>query len=105
MKSTDPRHGYAYQKLRAAFVRSQTTGTPCSLCGRPIDTTLSGRLPWGPTVEHTVPVRERPDLALDVAHWRLAHRRCQSQQGAHATNGTASAGRSPDPRVRPSRAW
>ena len=82
---TDPRHTGAYVMARRAFIRSSANGTPCSLCGRAIDTTLSGNAPWGPTIEHTVPVRHAPELALDTTLWRLAHRRCNNRQGGAAS--------------------
>jgi 5-methylcytosine-specific restriction endonuclease McrA len=71
---------------RRRWINQHPPGTPCSLCGRPVDTTLSGNHPQGPTVEHTVPVRTHPHLALEQHLWRLAHRRCQDRQGALVTN-------------------
>jgi hypothetical protein len=86
MTPKDPRHTYPYQRARARFIKSQPNGTPCSMCGKPIDTSLRGDDPAGPTIEHTVPVRDAPEVALDVTLWRLAHARCQGQQGAYATH-------------------
>jgi hypothetical protein len=68
----------------------------CALCGRPVDVTLSGHAPWGPTIEHTLPIRrirveartwaECVAMARDQSLWKIAHRRCQSRQGALVAN-------------------
>ena len=44
------------------------------MCGGPVDTSVSGNHPAGPTVEHSRPVRHHPEQALDQSLWRRAHR-------------------------------
>jgi hypothetical protein len=68
----------------------------CALCGRPVNLTLPRTSPWGPTIEHQHPVRliqrEARDwehavaLVCDTSTWAVAHRRCNSRQGAIAAN-------------------
>jgi 5-methylcytosine-specific restriction endonuclease McrA len=51
----------------------------CHLCGKPVDMTLSGRHPQGPTADHLVPVScGGGDEPHNVA---LAHRRCNVKRG------------------------
>jgi hypothetical protein len=92
----DPRTSGRYKRLRAEYIARHPIGTACCLCGRPIDTTLSGMSAWGPTVEHHVPIavirtaaRTWDDLVAmccDMRTWGIAHRRCQASQGARSTN-------------------
>ncbi|MGE3813487.1 MAG: hypothetical protein AB7I24_18255 [Candidatus Nanopelagicales bacterium] len=84
--SGDPRHSSAYVMRRRRFIKAQPVGTPCALCGEPIDTRLPGTHPAGPTIEHVVPVRHRPDLALDDTLWALAHKSCNDHQGGRAAH-------------------
>ena len=82
----DPRHTHKYRVLRRQWLATMRPGEVCSLCGLVVDLKASGRTPTGPTVEHTIPVRDAPELALDVSLWRLAHARCQSKQGVAYVN-------------------
>ena len=51
----------------------------CHLCGRPVDMSLSGKHPLGPTADHLVPVScGGGDEPHNVA---LAHRRCNVKRG------------------------
>lgn len=51
----------------------------CHLCGKPVDMSLSGRHPLGPTADHLVPVScGGGDEPHNVA---LAHRRCNVKRG------------------------
>lgn len=51
----------------------------CHLCRKPIDMTLSGRHPQGPTIDHLLPVScGGGDEAHNVA---LAHSRCNIKRG------------------------
>ena len=84
----DPRRSSAYVLARKRWLRQQYDGSPCALCGLPVDVSLPGTHPLGPTVEHTLPVRSHPHLALDVNLWALAHKRCQDRQGARVSNRT-----------------
>lgn len=84
-----------YTQTRAAWLAGYAGGLgTCALCGRPVDTSLPGTHPWGPTIEHTIPIRrihataatpaEALALACDTSLWALAHLHCQRQQGARA---------------------
>ena len=68
----------------------------CALCNRPVNVALPSNSPFGPTIEHLVPIRrirveartwaECVAMARDQNHWAIAHRRCQSRQGAQVVN-------------------
>lgn len=95
----DPRSHKRYRTASARWIAALPNPTPCSLCGRDIDTTLPRTVPAGPTVEHRLPIRrilataetqaQALALACDETLWDAAHRRCQDQQGAAVTNGRA----------------
>ena len=96
----DPRSHRRYKTASAAWIRNQDPGSPCCLCGDPVDTSLPRTVPAGPTVEHRLPVRDilaqadtqqqALDLACNEDLWDLAHRVCQDRQGASVTNGRAA---------------
>lgn len=106
----DPRSHRRYVQTRAAWLPAQA-GRRCCLCGEPVDITLPATSRLGPTVEHTLPIRdilrlanswaEAVAMACDTSLWDLAHRRCQSQQGARVSNVT----RHGRPERKPSRRW
>lgn len=98
---TDPRKSSAYVLARKRWM--PTSGDVCCLCGEWVDKTLSGNHPWGPTVEHTVGVTDRPDLALDTSLWLLAHRTCNVVKGA-SLGGQRVHGKGRDA-YEPSREW
>lgn len=85
-----------YRRLRAQWLKHAPNPSPCALCGMPVDTTLPGTHPWGPTIEHAIPIRwthtltrdskQAHALACDTSQWAIAHKRCQDRQGAHAAN-------------------
>lgn len=93
----DPRSHPRYSRTRRAWL--PTADPVCCHCRRPVDTSLPGTHPLGPTVEHTLPVRvilasvgswaDAVDLACDTSLWLLAHKRCNDAQGAHVTNAKA----------------
>ncbi|NYV72973.1 HNH endonuclease [Streptomyces sp. UH6] len=78
----NPRNGRPYRRLAADLRRR---GEPCWLCGHDIDPTLDPRDPWSWTMDHVQPVSRRPDLLLDPANARPAHRRCNSSKGDRVT--------------------
>ncbi len=106
----DPRTSRRYRNQRAQWIPTQA-GLRCWLCDQPVDVTLPGTHPLGPTVEHRLPVREiqaaaatwddAVAIACDINLWAIAHSRCQSQQGARVSNVTRH-GKS---ERNPSRAW
>ena len=93
----DPRQTRRYTELRKAWLPTQA-GLRCWLCDQPVDVTLPGTHSLGPTVEHTLPVRDilraaatwddAVAIACDTRLWRLAHSHCQSRQGARVSNVT-----------------
>lgn len=107
----DPRRHRRYTEARRAYLNSLPDQVTCVLCGAPLSTRIDGRWPHGPTIEHRLPIRtilatatsnaEALALALDVALWAVAHKRCQSGQGGRVK------GRSGPPRASyvPSRDW
>ena len=51
----------------------------CSICGGPVDITLSGRHREGRSIDHRVPATSAN--FWDLANWSIAHRRCNSSKG------------------------
>lgn len=66
--------GRAWQALRLRVIAEEDT---CHLCHRPVDKTLSGRDPFGPTVDHRIP-RSQGGPLLDRSNLALAHLRCNA---------------------------
>ena len=82
------RSGRPWRRLRAQVLAEETR---CWLCGHPVDRTLPGAHPQGPTVDHIIPL-SRGGNPLDRNNARLAHRRCNVTRGAR-------------PPTRPRRQW
>jgi hypothetical protein len=109
----DPRASRRYRTLRTTWLRA--ADPTCALCGKGVDISLPGTHPWGPTIEHTIPVRTIlavtdtwPDalaMACDTTLWAMAHTRCQQQQGARATSAINAERHRRDARRRGSRDW
>ncbi|MFF7200507.1 HNH endonuclease [Streptomyces sp. NPDC008141] len=76
------RNGRPYRRL---CEEQRALGLPCWICGRAIDYRITGRLAsrhrWAFTLDHLQPVSLRPDLLLDPANARSAHRSCNSARG------------------------
>lgn len=70
--------GHAHRKRRQAAIAA--SGGVCVLCGKPIDLTLSGRHPDGPTLEHLIPV-DRGGSPDDPMNLGVSHQRCNSAKG------------------------
>lgn len=77
--------GRPYRRLQAWVYATQHT---CWICHRQVDKTLPYRDPhtgevnrWSKSLDHVVPCRQRPDLALDPANARLAHLKCNTSRG------------------------
>ena len=82
MRHTPPRRdqsGGAYRNLRARVFREEDI---CCICGKPVDKSLPGAHPMGPTLEHTTPWSRGGTNTRDNVH--LAHRSCNIRKG----NGT-----------------
>ncbi len=85
----DVRNTAAWKELRLRVIREETR---CGLCGKPVDKTIpdrdpatGGQNPGAPTVDHKVPLKDG-GAPLQRSNLRLAHRRCQNQQGATIAN-------------------
>lgn len=55
------------------------SGSRCHLCRKPVDLSLSGMVPMGPTVDHLVPLSQGG--ADELTNVALAHRRCNVSRG------------------------
>jgi 5-methylcytosine-specific restriction endonuclease McrA len=76
------RPGRNDREWRALCKRLKATLPPiCWLCGEEIDLSLSGRHPWGWTLDHVVPLSQAPHLANVESNLRPAHRRHNEQRG------------------------
>jgi hypothetical protein len=108
----DPRSHRRYVELARKYIAAHTRAN-CVLCGVPIDLSLPRTAPGGPTIEHRYPIRRiRVEartwvdclaLTCDTSMWALAHRKCQSRQGALAAN--AARGKRRATTQRHSRQW
>ena len=62
---------------------AERDGFRCHLCRKPVDMSLSGRHPQGPTADHLVPVA--CGGGDDPQNIRLAHSRCNIKRGVGGT--------------------
>lgn len=74
----NPRNGRPYRRLVAEL---KAKGLPCWICGHEINPRLDSRHRLSFTLDHVIPVSKRPDLLLDRANARPAHRACNSSKG------------------------
>jgi 5-methylcytosine-specific restriction endonuclease McrA len=59
---------------------AERDGFVCQLCRGPVDMTLSGRMKWGPTIDHRIALANGGDDTRSNA--QLAHRVCNLSKGA-----------------------
>lgn len=69
--------GKAWRRLRGEVLARDNV---CYLCGHPIDLSLHWNHAMGATVDHVIPRRIAPHLALDPTNVRPAHRRCNARK-------------------------
>lgn len=62
-----------YHRNRARVIAEETD---CWICHKPVDKTLSGRDPYGPTADHVLP--RHKGGTNDRTNLRLAHQRCNN---------------------------
>ena len=67
----------AWRRARAAVLARENV---CYLCGEPVDKTLPGSSPAGPTVDHTM-ARASGGSLYDLSNLHLAHQICNSRKG------------------------
>lgn len=77
MASNRGRTGPDYDRVRAIVIARDDA---CHICRRPVDKTLPGTHPLGPTLDHVTPLDAGGSM-LDLANCRLAHRRCNGSKG------------------------
>jgi Restriction endonuclease len=65
-------------RVRADWILA---GKPCGWCGQPIEPHM------GTIVDHVIPRKQRPDLALRISNLQLLHHRCHNIK-THSTERT-----------------
>jgi hypothetical protein len=66
---------------KSCHQQNRGRGSPCWLCGQDINYLLPHPHPASFSVDHSIPVNERPDLILDTNLWRPSHLSCNSARG------------------------
>jgi hypothetical protein len=56
-------------------------GAPCVIDGEPIDYNLQYPHPLSWSLEHTIAVKDHPELLMDRNNWASAHFACNSMKG------------------------
>lgn len=56
-------------------------GAPCWLCGQSINYHLRFPHPGSFSVDHSIPVNERPELIMDTTLWKPSHFSCNAARG------------------------
>lgn len=70
----------AWRRAREAVLARESI---CYLCGRPVDKSLPGSSPAGPTVDH-MEARSTGGSLYDLSNLHLAHQRCNSMKNSMA---------------------
>ena len=65
-----------YERNKKKILMSQDT---CGICGKPVDKTLPGTDPMGPTIDHIIPIAKGGHPA-DISNLQLAHRCCNRRK-------------------------
>ena len=68
----------AWRRAREAVLARESI---CYLCGRPVDKSLPGSSPMGPTVDH-LEARANGGSLYDISNLHLAHQICNSRKSA-----------------------
>jgi 5-methylcytosine-specific restriction endonuclease McrA len=112
MTIPNPRHTVQWQQIRKRIIAwARYRGDPCFRCGQPIDYRLSGRHPFGATVDHVLSIAEHPELAFVESLLKVSHRTCNLRYGASlggkrlAAKRAALNGRTPRPRPNYEARW
>lgn len=58
----------------------------CGICGKPVNKSLPGTDPMGPTIDHIIPIAKGGHPA-DISNLQLAHRACNRQKSDKLLNG------------------
>lgn len=65
-----------YERNKKLILMSQEI---CGICGKPVDKSLPGTDPMGPTIDHIIPIAKGGHPA-DISNLQLAHRCCNRQK-------------------------
>lgn len=93
-KARELRDSPEFKRLRKGF-REQgarqhnpdgSIGAPCWLDGSDIDYSLKYPHPFSWSLDHAIPVKERPDLLMDVENFRHSHLDCNIGRGTDEPN-------------------
>jgi len=77
--------GHARDKARTRLRRQ---GSPCWLCGKPIDYTLKTPDPGSFELDHKLPRITHPELDMDPNNWAPSHRACNRAKSDGPVIGT-----------------
>lgn len=87
MDQVPQRKGRRYLRLCAQVRRqAQEQGTPCWLCGQPIDFNAVPRTRWSFSLDHVLSLVHGGDL-LDPTNARPSHYGCNSKRGGATRRG------------------
>lgn len=73
------REKYRFQAMHRRVGR--TVGEPCWLCTEDINYGLKHPHPRSWTLDHAITVHQKPELMLDPANFRSAHKECNEVRG------------------------
>jgi 5-methylcytosine-specific restriction endonuclease McrA len=91
------RNDPAYRRARVEYRKHAASNQlPCWLDGKPIDYELPPEHPDAWSLDHAIPVSQRPDLAGDPSNFRSSHLACNKRRGNQEPH---------IPIGEPSRAW
>jgi 5-methylcytosine-specific restriction endonuclease McrA len=93
MPRSKGRTGRPWQRIRQHVI--DTSDGICAWCHRPVDRTLPGTHPWGPTADHIIEL-DRGGPERDPANLQLMHRRCNNaKEAARRRRGNGGGGLNP----------
>lgn len=73
----------AWARLRDRMIaHHRAQGTPCQICGAPIDYEAPGRSRWAPSIDHIHSVAHGGDLLPPDHLLRVVHFGCNARRGA-----------------------
>lgn len=97
----NPRYGRGGRPYTRLLQWVKDNFDDCYRCGMPVDKSLPGTHPWGPSLEHKIPI-SRGGERLSKDNAALSHLRCNC---AYRDGRAITVRVPPRPRYTPSRAW
>jgi len=85
----DPNHVWTrpWRRLQnQVLADARLADSPCYRCGGPIDYSLPGNVPTGPTVDHLEPMIQGGEQIVDPSLLAVSHMSCNSRHGALVGN-------------------